>query len=519
MATIYPKITHRYGGEKPVSLSPGEIFIKNTTTDYGLFTNIGGSVKSIGPTSGTIWGQNIEVSSSNQIRGDMRNVSTILFNSTYSDIDKNKVYIGSSTSKAQRPDEMYINNAIYITNKNGNGAEHDINNSLTQLDPGKIFLSDTAGNSLISFYLNTQFSTANNKAHWTIGTTNDTFYGTDLAVYRSSEIPDSNFYVNAPTIAEKFIKIGGTSKQFLKADGSVDESICYYSNWLSTSPGGRCYWTTEQFLNFLKINGALFSQTNYWIAKCSWTYRENAVINDTECGNCDLTGAIIEVFSGNDWTVNGGSQQYIVRVTTAPASSKVPDDSGTEGGIPNAVFTYRNHGPAYEPNWSRIGGVFNNPNESETVNEVPVLAVVQLSKDTEGHDEGAPMKLKSCIVREPLQFEKFIIWDSIIDFNFTVSDTCSDLQGLYANLTIGERNDVDPSDAILANVDTGAKHEWDGRYFAYFTNTKPVYSSTQKKLVVRSRVWHKDDHNNQAMDSNGFGRVDKMSLIVVGLPV
>ncbi|HAH9307626.1 TPA: phage tail protein, partial [Escherichia coli] len=52
-----------------------------------------------------------------------------------------------------------------------------------------------------------------------------------------------------------------------------------YSGALSTEAGN---WTTAQFIDWLESQGAF--NHPYWMCKCSWSYGNNKIITDTDCG-------------------------------------------------------------------------------------------------------------------------------------------------------------------------------------------------------------------------------------------
>ncbi len=101
---------------------------------------------------------------------------------------------------------------------------------------------------------------------------------------------------------------------------------------ISTGAGN---WTTAQFIEWLESQWAF--NHPYWMCKCSWSYGNNKIITDTECGLIHLAGCVIEVM--------GHKGAMTIRVTT-PSTS-------VDGGITNAQFTYINHGDAYAPGWRR----------------------------------------------------------------------------------------------------------------------------------------------------------------------
>ena len=106
-------------------------------------------------------------------------------------------------------------------------------------------------------------------------------------------------------------------------------------------------WTTAQLIFWLESQGAF--NHPYWMCKGSWAYANNKVITDTGCESICLAGAVVEVI--------GTRGAMTIRITT-------PSTSSGEG-IPNAQFTYINHGDAYAPGWRRDYNSRNKPTASE----------------------------------------------------------------------------------------------------------------------------------------------------------
>ncbi|EJR0784899.1 phage tail protein [Escherichia coli] len=106
-------------------------------------------------------------------------------------------------------------------------------------------------------------------------------------------------------------------------------------------------WTTAQLIFWLESQGAF--NHPYWMCKGSWAYANNKVITDTGCGSICLAGAVVEVI--------GTRGAMTIRITT-------PSTSSGEG-IPNAQFTYINHGDAYAPGWRSDYNSRNKPTASE----------------------------------------------------------------------------------------------------------------------------------------------------------
>ncbi|EFF7273661.1 phage tail protein [Escherichia coli] len=113
---------------------------------------------------------------------------------------------------------------------------------------------------------------------------------------------------------------------------------------VSTTTGN---WTTAQFIEWLDSQGAF--NHPYWMCKGSWSYGNNKIISDTDCGNIHLAGAVIEVM--------GIKSAMTIRITTPTTS--------TGGGTTNAQFTYINHGTDYSPGWRRDYNSRNKPTASE----------------------------------------------------------------------------------------------------------------------------------------------------------
>ncbi|EFI9471716.1 phage tail protein [Escherichia coli] len=111
--------------------------------------------------------------------------------------------------------------------------------------------------------------------------------------------------------------------------------------------GDSVAWTTAQLIFWLESQGAF--NHPYWMCKGSWAYANNKVITDTGCGSICLAGAVVEVI--------GTRGAMTIRITT-------PSTSSGEG-IPNAQFTYINHGDAYAPGWRRDYNSRNKPTASE----------------------------------------------------------------------------------------------------------------------------------------------------------
>ncbi|MBC0234488.1 prophage tail fiber N-terminal domain-containing protein [Escherichia coli] len=113
---------------------------------------------------------------------------------------------------------------------------------------------------------------------------------------------------------------------------------------VSTTTGN---WTTAQFIEWLDSQGAF--NHPYWMCKGSWSYGNNKIITDTDCGNIHLAGAVIEVM--------GIKSAMTIRITTPTTS--------TGGGTTHAQFTYINHGTDYSPGWRRDYNSRNKPTASE----------------------------------------------------------------------------------------------------------------------------------------------------------
>ncbi len=123
-----------------------------------------------------------------------------------------------------------------------------------------------------------------------------------------------------------------------------------YSGDISIGGGGT--WTTDEFIAWLKQNGAF--DVPYWMCKGSWSYASNRLITDTGCGAIHLAGAVVEVM--------GPEYAMTIRVTTPTTTSG--------NGISNAQFTYINNGKDYLPGWRRDYNTADKP----TAEDVGALA-------------------------------------------------------------------------------------------------------------------------------------------------
>lgn len=125
-------------------------------------------------------------------------------------------------------------------------------------------------------------------------------------------------------------------------DGINSTGFCRAYSSSYSFGGTQTNISTAQFITLLTNLGA-FNQP-YWMAKGSWFYDYNYIINDTGLGNIQLAGATVEVM--------GNSVEYHIRITTSPTSNN--------GSVTNSVFIYRNHGNVYSPNWKRIANTTDN---------------------------------------------------------------------------------------------------------------------------------------------------------------
>ncbi|CCW31085.1 Putative protein StfE (modular protein) [Xenorhabdus nematophila F1] len=113
------------------------------------------------------------------------------------------------------------------------------------------------------------------------------------------------------------------------------------------SIGGGGFWTTEEFIAWLKSKGAF--NHPYWMCKGTWSYADNRIINDTGCGAIHLAGSVVEVM--------GYEGAITIRVTTPTTS--------LESGTDSAQFTYINHGVVYRPGWRRDFNTVNKPTAND----------------------------------------------------------------------------------------------------------------------------------------------------------
>jgi hypothetical protein len=138
-------------------------------------------------------------------------------------------------------------------------------------------------------------------------------------------IPSEKLEVSGNVKATSFIKSGGTSTQFLMADGSVNSNAyslnshthtfasltskpttlagygitdsvnsSEYKNFGEIQFGTGADWTTTDFINHLTSIG--FFNQSHSIARGSWSYAGNSNIVDV-FGGIELAGTIVESFS------------------------------------------------------------------------------------------------------------------------------------------------------------------------------------------------------------------------------
>ncbi|WP_254654768.1 prophage tail fiber N-terminal domain-containing protein [Edwardsiella tarda] len=124
--------------------------------------------------------------------------------------------------------------------------------------------------------------------------------------------------------------------------------------------GANGDWTTAQFIQWLESQGAF--NFPYWVCKGNWSYGRSKTISDTGCGRIHLAGAVIEVM--------GDRGSKTIRITTPTTTSS--------NGVPNAQFTYINHGDSYAPGWRR---------DYNTKNPQPAFALGKTG-DTAASDTG-----------------------------------------------------------------------------------------------------------------------------------
>ena len=141
---------------------------------------------------------------------------------------------------------------------------------------------------------------------------------------------------NKPTPAEiGALSTTGKAADSDKLDG-IDSTGFGRAYGASVNFGGNQNGiTTAQFITLITNLGAF--KTCYWVARGSWSYASNQIINDTGCGNIHLAGSVVEVI--------GNSSAYTIRITTPTTSS---------GGATNTEFIYINNGSNYNPGWRRI---------------------------------------------------------------------------------------------------------------------------------------------------------------------
>lgn len=131
-------------------------------------------------------------------------------------------------------------------------------------------------------------------------------------------------------------------------------AAAYASSGAVDIGGDSNSWTTNEFIAWLEAQGA-FSHP-YWMCRGSWNYATNKIITDTNCGDIQLAGAVVEVM--------GSRYAMTIRVTT-------PTTATGARAITKAEFIYINNqdtfNPAfnYSPGWRRSFNTARPPAPSE----------------------------------------------------------------------------------------------------------------------------------------------------------
>lgn len=128
-----------------------------------------------------------------------------------------------------------------------------------------------------------------------------------------------------------------------KLDGIDSTGFARAYNSSQSFGGNQNNITTTQFITMLEGLGAF--ATPYWVARGSWSYANNQVINDTGCGNIHLAGCTVEVV--------GAKSAFTIMIHT-------PTTSGS--GVVNGDFIYVNNGDTYNPKWRRLYNTESQPN-------------------------------------------------------------------------------------------------------------------------------------------------------------
>lgn len=201
---------------------------------------------------------------------------------------------------------------------------------------------------------------------------------------KKSDINHDHMYAGSSSIggsansAEKLtnsrlVTIGNVTKSF---DGTADISftqaeiatskVVGYTDFGGTMTG----ITTAEFIQLLKDKGA-FDQ-RYWIARGSWSYVSNNYITDTNIGNIQLAGAVVEVISSS---VN----LFTIRIHSATT---------TTGGVNghNSDFIYVYNGESYNPGWRRLYSNIYPPKASE-IPDLATAGTTMYSKRLSGNEE------------------------------------------------------------------------------------------------------------------------------------
>ncbi|RAW99019.1 hypothetical protein CKY04_10975 [Photorhabdus sp. S8-52] len=217
-----------------------------------------------------------------------------------------------------------------------------------------------------------------------------------------------------------------------------DVGACWaHSGAISIGGGGT--WTTEEFLQWLKSQGAF--NYPYWMCKGSWSYASNRTINDTGCGNVCLAGAVIEVMGVDGITT--------IRVTTPTTTDN--------NGIPNAQFTYINHGGAYAPGWRRDYNTKNKPSAAD-VGALPISSILNAQTGS--------LRINNASNWPHLEFEaankQLIGIEATLGGRFTIYANDAAVNRRYTLLTPEKNGTLATLDDVFAvnNIPVGAPIPW-----------------------------------------------------------
>ena len=227
---------------------------------------------------------------------------------------------------------LNVTGTVYATDFDmvpGGGGYQSLPGIVTSIIAGSgITISPTNGTGAVTIY-------STNTSQWTSSVSG---ISTTSNVGINSSIPTSaldvlgNAKISGVTTASSFVKSGGTSSQFLKADGSVDSST-YLTSYTETdtlnSVTGRGNSTSNGIsVGVLTATSIVKSGgTSSQFLKADGSVDSSTYLTTTGSG-VNLTGIVTSIVAGNNITISGSTGQVTVNSTGGNPSQWTSSASG-----------------------------------------------------------------------------------------------------------------------------------------------------------------------------------------------